>query len=417
MKNVKVKFYLKRNEEKADGTVPVLGRIRIGESMVQFGAKVNVPVSLWDTKSGRAIGKSKTATSVNLALDKVCVQINSAYKELLVLSDDITALDVKNAFQGIATSQETLVKYYERHNDNFFLRVGIDRSKVTYKRYCRSLAHLLRFMRKKYNVSDMPFQSLTPSFISDYDFYLRVELRFGNNTIVSIVKDLRKVVKIAINNGLVRHDPFIGYKYIISESVPRSLTSKELKKIMKAKFTRENITFNRDMFVFSCFTGVSFCDMRNLTQKNIQRADDGIMWVHFERQKTGTSCNVPLMGIPLQLMEKYKDAGDEGKLFPMITNGATNRVLKKVAAQSNVDKCLTFHMARHTYATVVTLSQGVPLETVSKMLGHTNLKTTRIYAFVNNDKIAEDMNKLEKRLAGRYQLVENNSTSVSSYIQ
>ena len=150
MENLKVKFYLKRNEEKADETVPVLGRIRIGESMVQFNAKVNVPVSLWDTKSGRAIGKSKTASSVNLSLDKICVQINSAYKELSVLSDDVSAMDVKNAFQGVATSQETLVKYYERHNENFYLHVGIDRAKRTYKRYCTSLAHLRRFMRKKY---------------------------------------------------------------------------------------------------------------------------------------------------------------------------------------------------------------------------------------------------------------------------
>ena len=408
MENVRVSFYLKRNEEKSDGTVPVLGRIRIGESMVQFCAKLYAPVSLWNTKSGRAIGKSKVASSINLSLDKICVQINAAHKELLVLSDDISAEDVKNAFQGVASSQDTLVKYYEMHNADFLLHVGINKKIRTFKRYCTSLAHLKRFMRKKYNISDIPFQSLTHSFVADYDFYLRVELRFSLNTIVSIIKDLRKVVRIAINNGLVRHDPFIGYKYTTAENVPRSLTSKELKKIMKATFTRPNITFARDMFIFSCFTGVSFSDMRNLTTKNLQKADDGIMWVHFSRQKTGTSCSIPLMEVPLQLIDKYSNTAIGDKLFPMITCGKTNIHLKKVALQSKIDKHLTFHMARHTYATEVMLSQGVPLETVSKVLGHTNLKTTRIYAYINNDKIAEDINKLEKRLSGRYKLIEDN---------
>jgi Site-specific recombinase XerD len=407
MENVKVNFYLRRNEKSNSKTMPILGRIRIGNSMVQFCSKVNVPESLWDTKSGRALGKTKVASAVNLSLDKICVQINTAYKQLRLLNDNISAEDIKNAFQGIASHKDTLIKYYENHNDNFFLHVGVNRAMSTYKRYCTSIEQLKDFMRKKYNISDIPFQSITPSFVADYDFYMRVELRFGLNTVVSRMKALRKVIKIAINNGLVRHDPFVGYKYILADSVPRSLTSGELKKIMQAKFSRSNLTIARDMFVFSCFTGVSFSDMRNLTRKNIYKADDDVTWIQFNRKKTGTSCQIPLMELPLQLIEKYKDTTIGEKLFPMITCGKTNIHLKKVAAQSNVDKLVTFHMARHTYATEITLSQGVPLETVSKMLGHTNLKTTRIYAHVNIDKIAEDIGKLEKRLSGRYQLVED----------
>ena len=167
MESVKVNFYLKRNEKKTDKTVPVLGRIRIGDSMVQFSAKVSVPVSLWDTKSGRAIGKTKVASSVNMSLDKTCVQINTAYKQLLLLNDDISAEDIKNAFQGTASSKETLIKNYERHNENFSQRVGVNRAKSTYKRYCTSLAQLNDFMRKKYNIGDIPFQSITPSFVAD----------------------------------------------------------------------------------------------------------------------------------------------------------------------------------------------------------------------------------------------------------
>ncbi len=191
MSEVKVSFYLKRNEEKADGTVPVLGRIRIGKSMVQFSAKVSVPVSLWHTKPGRAIGKSMTALSVNASLDKICVAIHSAYKELLSRKDNIFAGDVKNTFQGIASEQDTLIKYFEAHNEKYKESVGVNRAEGTYKRFLTSLGHLKRFMRKKYNIADIPFQAITPSFVADYDYYLRIDLRLSSGTIVNNVSSMK----------------------------------------------------------------------------------------------------------------------------------------------------------------------------------------------------------------------------------
>ncbi len=191
MSEVKVSFYLKRNAEKADGTVPVLGRIRIGKSMVQCSAKVSVPVSLWHTKPGRAIGKSMTALSVNASLDKICVAIHSAYKELLSRKDNIFAGDVKNTFQGIASEQDTLIKYFEAHNEKYKESVGVNRAEGTYKRFLTSLGHLKRFMRKKYNIADIPFQAITPSFVADYDYYLRIDLRLSSGTIVNNVSSMK----------------------------------------------------------------------------------------------------------------------------------------------------------------------------------------------------------------------------------
>ncbi len=408
MTEVKVSFYLKRNEEKADGTVPILGRIRIGKSMVQFSAKVSVPVSLWDTQSGRANGKSKTALSVNASLNKICVAIHSAYRDLLVKKESISALDVKNTFQGIASEQDTLVKYYEAHNENFLKSVGVNRCMETYKRYGVSLAHLKRFMRKKYNVSDMAFQALTPSFVADFDYYLRVELRFGSGMIVNTVCQLRRIIKIAINNGLLRNDPFLGYEYITQPIVPKSLTASELKTLIKAKLSRPNLNFIRDMFLFSSFTGIAFSDMRNLTAQNLSTAEDGVRWVHLKRKKTGAPCHIPLLEIPLQLIEKYRGIAKDGKLFPMISCSKTNIYLKRIATECKIDKRITFHMARHCYASVVTLSQGVPLETVGELLGHTDWRATRIYAQVNTEKIDEDMRHLNKRLSGKFHLTDNN---------
>ncbi len=412
---VKVNFYLKRNEEKADGTVPVLGRIRIGKSMVQFSAKVSVPVSLWDTPSGRATGKSKTATSVNAVLDKLCVAIHCAYRDLLAKKENVSAVEVKNAFQGIASQQDTLVKYYEAHNEHFLKSVGVNRCMETYKRYGISLTHLKRFMRKKYNVSDMAFQALTPSFVAAYDYYLRVELRFAPQTIVNIIGQLRRIVKVAINNGLIRNDPFTGYEYITPPLVPKSLTAGELKKLTKAKLSRPNLNFIRDMFLFSSFTGIAFSDMRNLTGQNLSTAEDGIRWIHLKRKKTGTPCHIPLLEIPFQLIEKYKGIAKEGKLFPMISCSKTNIYLKRIAAECSIDKRITFHMARHSYASVVTLSQSVPLETVGELLGHRDWRATRIYAQVSHEKIGEDMRHLNKRLSVKYRFAENNPAEVARY--
>ncbi|NDV79953.1 site-specific integrase [Dysgonomonas sp. 511] len=412
MTEVKVSFYLKRNEEKQDGTVPVLGRIRIGKSMVQFSAKVSVPVSLWDTKSGRASGKSKTALSINASLNKICVAIHSAYRDLLAKKENVSAQDVKNAFQGIASEQDTLVKYYESHNEHFLKCVGVNRCMETYKRYGISLNHLKRFMRKKYNVSDISFQALTPSFVADYDYYLRVELRFAPQTIVNTIGQLRRIVKIAINNGLLRNDPFIDYEFITSPIAPKSLTSAELKKLVKAKLSRPNLNFIRDMFLFSSFTGIAFSDMRSLTEQNLSIAEDGVRWVDLKRKKTGTPCHIPLLEIPLQLIEKYRGLAKEGKLFPMISCSKTNIYLKRIATECGIDKRVTFHMARHCYASVVTLSQGVPLETVAELLGHRDWRATRIYAQVSNEKIGEDMRHLNKRLSGKFHLVDNNVVKV-----
>ena len=412
MTEVKVSFYLKRNEEKQDGTVPVLGRIRIGKSMVQFSAKVSILVSLWDTKSGRAIGKSKAALSINASLNKICVAIHSAHRDLSVKKENVSAQDVKNAFQGIASEQDTLVKYYEAHNEQFLKNVGVNRCMETYKRYGISLNHLKRFMRKKYNVSDISFQALTPSFVADYDYYLRVELRFAPQTIVNTIGQLRRIVKIAINNGLLRNDPFIDYEFITSPIIPKSLTSAELKKLMKAKLSRPNLNFIRDMFLFSSFTGIAFSDMRNLTDQNLSIAEDGVRWVHLKRKKTGTPCHIPLLEIPLQLIEKYKGLSKEGKLFPMISCSKTNIYLKRIATECGIDKRVTFHMARHCYASVVTLSQGVPLETVAELLGHRDWRATRIYAQVSNEKIGEDMRHLNKRLSGKFHLANNNVVKV-----
>ena len=411
MNELKVTFYLKKNEERADGTVPVLGRIRIGKSMVQFSTKVYVVPNLWDVKSGRAVGKSKPATATNKELDRISLDIHSAYKDLLTKKENVSAVDVKNAFQGISSEQETLVSYYGKFNENFFKKVGINRKLETYKRYCVALNHLKDFLRIRYNVKDMPFQSLTPSFVSSYDLYLRADLKMSHNTIVNIIANLRSVIKSALNDGLLRQDPFIGYTFEYSQTVPRFLSEKELKLMMRTPLPKSNLNLVRDVFLFSAFTGISFSDLRNLTEKNLVQAEDGTWWIHSARQKTGTPFHVPLLELPLELIEKYRGITKNGRLFPMLSCSKTNINLKKIAAICGINRRVTFHQARHTYASVITLSQGVPLDTVRELMGHRDWRATRIYAHLTYDKVNEDMGKLQKRITDKFRLAEEEHTA------
>lgn len=407
MKELKVTFYLKKNETRADGTVPVLGRIRIGSSMVQFSAKVNVTEKLWDVKSGRAKGKSKAATNVNAELDNLCVAIHSAYKELQLKSDNVLALDVKNAFQGIATEQDTLVKHYEYLNEKFYKNVGVNRSVDTYKRYCVALNHLKKFLHKKYKVRDMAFQALNSTFVKSFDLYLRADLGFSNHTIVNIMARLHLVIKSAMDNGLIRQDPFIDYEYISQPLVARCLSEEEFNLILKTPLPKDNMNLVRDVFIFSCMTGLAFSDLRNLTPEHLKQAEDGVWWIHTARKKTGTPCHIPLMELPLQLIKKYKGISEKGRLFPMLSCSKTNINLKKIAKICGIERCLTFHQARHTYASLITLSQGVPMDTVRELLGHRDWRSTRIYAHLTQEKIGDDMVNLQSKIEGKFVLTDN----------
>lgn len=407
MNELKVTFYLKKNETRADGTVPVLGRIRIGMSMVQFSAKVYVQEKLWDVKSGRAKGKSKAAQNANAELEKLCVAIHSAYKELKLRSDNVLAVDVKNSFQGIASEQDTLVKHYEHLNDKFYQKVGISRSVDTYKRYCVALNHLKNFLQKKYNVRDMAFQSLNPTFVKAFDLYLRSDLQMASNTIVNIMTRLHLVVKSAMDNGLIRQDPFMDYKYVTEPLVAKCLSEKEFNLILTTPLPKDNMNLVRDVFIFSCMTGLAFSDLRNLTPENMKQAEDGVWWIHTARKKTGTPCHIPLMELPLQLIEKYRGISDKGRLFPMLSCSKTNINLKKIAKICGIERCLTFHQARHTYASLITLSQGVPMDTVRELLGHRSWKSTRIYAHLTQEKIGADMGNLQSRIGDKFILSDN----------
>lgn len=399
--DVKVAFYLKRNEAKEDGRCPVMARLSVGKySDVVFSMKMNVPMSLWVL--GRVSGKSLMAKDANRQLDEIRASALSIYQDLSAVREQITAEEVKNVLLGMASGQATLLSYFRAYNANFNKRVGVNREAISAFSYQYALGHVANFIKATYKLSDIPFTALNRSFIDKYDLYLRVERKVASGTIVLLTTRLRTIVGQALAEGILTADPFAGYEPQRPQREQKYLTREELNRLMITPLRCPKHYLIRDLFLFSCYTGISYSDMCRLTEHDLEKVADGTVWIKTTRKKTGTRFEVPLLELPQQILERYRDVAPDGKLLPMFGDRAMNEHLKYIARTCGINRRLTFHMARHTYATEITLSQGVPIETVSRMLGHSRISTTQIYAKITDDKIGSDMQALDRRLAGKF---------------
>ena len=402
--NLKVSFYLKKNVSRK-GLCPVMGRITVGHGdMVQFSCKLEADPSLWDTRAGRMNGKSNNARMVNREIDKINVAVHARYREIISIRGFATANEVKNACQGIASSQETLLQVFSEHNRDYEKRIGVNRTKRTFWHYRIGYTSLENFIKHKYHVCDLSFRQLDYSFIENYDYWLRIDCRMMPATILQRVICLQKMVKIAIRKKIISHNPFTGYVPERPKTEHKFLPMAEVEKLIKTPLKDSALDFTRDMFVFSCYTGLSYIDLYKLTFHEIEKGGDGMLWLNISRQKTNSSCKIPLMEIPLQLIEKYRGIRSGERVFQMKACCQMNLQLKTIAKLCNIDRQLTFHMARHTFATETCLSQGIPIETVSKMLGHRNMTTTQRYAKVTHNRVNDEMTVLSEKIAGKYEL-------------
>jgi site-specific recombinase XerD len=262
------------------------------------------------------------------------------------------------------------------------------------------------FLKDRLSADDLPFGQVDIALIEEYACYLKVDLKMAARSVHSFLAPFRTIVKRAFNRGLLRQDPFFDYTQEKIIDKRRWLSGEEIQRLMQVKMNRASADFVRDMFLFSTFTGLSYSDLKNLKHSHIQ-PNDGSLWIVLNRQKTGTASFIPMLDIPLQIIDRYantKFAGTGGKVFKVKTLENMDIQLKKIARIAGIDQTLTFHMSRHSFATSVCLTNGVPVESLSQMMGHLSIKTTQIYAKVTRTKLNEDMTGLEKRIKGKYQL-------------
>lgn len=405
-----VLFYINRQKIKKNGRCPLMGRISINAEMAQFSAGLDVDPKLWDAKAYCLTGRSRHAAEANYQIKQLTEKINGYYKEILDEQGYITAELVKNAVGGIGRKKENLLELFREHNEEYSKQVGITRSAETMRNYISVYNQTKSFLRTHYNTEDIPLRQLELSFIEKFDSFMRIEQGFTAHTVSSYTIMLRKIIRRAISQGILHKNPFASY---IPEQPPRKrrhMTREELDKFMNVSIASKRVCHTRDMFIFATFTGLSYADMRNLSEENIHQEQNGSLWIKIKRQKTGSKCNIPLLDVPLQIMEKYKSERKGSKIFNMITLSCMEVNLKKIAKLCKIETRITYHQSRHNFGTLITLSQGVPMETVSQMMGHKCIKTTQIYAKLTRQKLNEDMKKLSSRIGGKYKLedyVEN----------
>ena len=375
----KVLFYVKRQSEKS-GQVPIMGRITINGTMSQFSCKLTVRSSLWDAKANKASGKSLEAQRINEKLENIKTNIGKQYQRLCDRDSYVTAEKVRNAFLGTGDDCRLLLQTFDEYLADFRKRVGKDRAYSSYDNYRKRRNRLASFLEYEYHVKDIAFKELKRDFIEKFVVYLSSVQGMRSGTIHSTIKKLKLMTYTAYKNNWIAADPFAGFYVKAEYSERRYLSASELQAVMDVRLPNYRTGINRDAFVFCAFTGLSHADVVKLTHADIHTDDN----------------------------ERYKEmhlAGD--RVFPLKgTHKTLNMSLRHVARHAGLSFNPTIHMARHTFATTVTLSQGVPLETVSKMLGHKRITTTQIYARITNDKIGRDMAALSEKLNGIFRVAQ-----------
>lgn len=394
----KILFYLRKNQVNKDGKASIMTRLSVNGEISQFSSKLDVEPELWDVKLGKIAGSSQKSRQLNNLLDDIRTSLKNHYHEIETHEAYVTAEKVRNAFLGYSTKQRTLLELFKSHNEDAKKLVGISKTEGTLAKYDRGYRRLGEFMKAKYKITDIALNEINHKFITDFETYLRTVSECNENTTAKFMQTFRMIIIIAKNNGWIYADPFINYKIRLKRVDRGYLTDQEIQKIMDKEFDSNRLEQVRDVFIFSCFTGLSYIDVKQLTASNICTSFDGKRWIMTHRQKTNTPVNVPLLNIPLTILKKYEGKLHKGQLLPVLSNQKLNSYLKEIADLCGIHKNVTFHLSRHTFATTTTLSKGVPIETVSKMLGHTNIQTTQIYARITNEKISRDMQLLSNKL-------------------
>ncbi|MCG6190205.1 site-specific integrase [Maribellus maritimus] len=394
----KIFFYARKNYVDINGEISVMIRLMLDGQKAQFTSHLKVDPALWDSKLNMVKGNSKAAVLVNEKLREIRMELNLHYKELKQQGIYFTVDKIKDAFLGVKSKVQMLLVVFREHNEELKLRIGKDITAAGVKKYERTCTRLGEFLKHRYNIDDIPLKEIDYNFIYSFETYLTTVWNSSVNTVAKYLQRLKHIVVLAKHNGWIPSNPFVNFKIKFKKVDRGYLTEDELVTIMEKKFAIKRLEQVRDIFVFSCFTGLAYIDVRNLNAKDIQKSFDGRLWIIKKRQKTDVQSNILLLDIPKRILDKYRGMPNENRLLPIISNQRLNSYLKEIADLCGIEKNLTFHVARHTFATTVTLAKGVPMETVSKMLGHTSIKTTQIYARITNDKISHDMQELSKKL-------------------
>lgn len=393
----KILFYIKRSNPKKNGKVAIMGRITIDGKRSQFSTKLEIYPDEWNNEWGKSIGNSTDATAINSMLDKIRGKIVTCYYKLMDIDGYASPDKIKNILLGFEEKGKTIIYYFDKFNEQYRSKVGVTVRRTTYLRYELVKKRLSEFMEKTYKVKDMPYREITTVFIQNFYQFLRSKYKSGNNNAMKTIQHLRAIFFYIKNSGEYFPDPFANFKISFEKKERSFLTKAELIPLYNKKLPSERLERVRDIFLFCSYTGLSYSDLQNLTKEKIRTNIDGHLWIMATRNKTGIPYKVRLLDIPIAILKKYEYLQEYGELLPIISNQKMNEYLSEITNICGINKRITSHVARHTFGTLC-LTEGMSIESVSKLLGHTKIKTTQIYAQITDQKLSNEMDKLAKKL-------------------
>jgi len=402
--NYSLLFYLKKPKNYATGNIPVYMRFTVGGIPKECATTRTADPEKWCSKTNRESGKNETSKSLNFHLDDLQKRADEAHAQLVKARKAITAEALRDKFLGRDTPQKSpqLLDIFRLHNKQMKELIGKEFEENTLKGYNTCLLHLTGFIRQAYKSDDRAIDLLDYNFINDFNHYLKLHCGIQPISAAKYLKHLKKVVNnYILKPKLLRDNPFSEFKSKAKVKEREFLSQTQLDRLRKKEFKIARVANVRDIFVFCCYTGLSYADVKKLTRSEITAGIDGGQWVFTHRKKNDNSSRIPLLKPALEIIAKYKDHpkcvnGDI--VLPVLSNQKMNSYLKEIADACDITQNLTFHLSRHTFATTVTLTNGVPIESVSKMLGHVDIKTTQHYAKVIDTKVSQDMKSLKRKL-------------------
>ena len=389
----KVLLYLKKSGLDKSGKAPIMGRITVNRTMAQFSSKLSCTPELWNPRESRLNGKSKEAVEINAKIDKLLLAISSAFDSLLERKIDFDATAVKESFQGSVETQMTLLKRLDIHIEDMQSRIGIDVAKSSMSTYIYTRRYLGEFIKKRFKVEDLAFGQLNEHLAYEFQEYVLKDKGLAVDTARHYLAILKKICRLAFKEGHAEKRYFVNFKLPKeNRKAPRALSREDFEKIRDLEIPASRVTHNiaRDLFLFACYTGVPYADAVSITDDNIYTDDNGALWLKYLRKKNEHLGRVKLLPEAIALIEKYR-SNERKELFPMIHHPNLRRHMKGLRDLAGIKTDLVYHMGRHTFGSLITLEAGVPIETISKMLGHTNLTTTQLYAKVTPKKLFDDM--------------------------
>ncbi len=400
--HIKVSFWLRKSRLNTESKAPVIMRLIVGPDRKDKHIGQYVYPKDWDTAKGRLFSKNPTNNVTNELLDQIYYKVIKIFNRLISDYETVTLEDLVNAYENKDATSHTLLELIKHHNQDFLSRTNIDRTKSTYEKYRFTDLKVRYFIWDKYNIKDISLNKLTLQFAKDFYAYMLTTDGISHNTVAKYIKNLKRVINYGVELEWIKTNPLALYKIGYKETEQVILSENELAAICKTSFDTPRLQLAKDLFVFQCYTGLSYNDIYELTPENISTGSDGSQWIYTTRSKTGTRAAIPLFNQAKEIIEQYQKTerrANKNRLFPGYQIQTMNDYLKKIAEVSGIKKNLTTHVGRRTFATTVLLHNGTPIEVISKVLGHLNISTTQIYAKVSDFLVKKEIDKVNKFLS------------------